>query len=226
MTFEMEHQLGIYPASIYSPATKTRHPFNQQLAAPFDTYTLDALVFVIDRATNQSIPVVKFAAADPLNHFITHFTDMPTTSKFAYDTGEDVVTNDVESRALEPDIKRSRRSRGFTMCLWIVNWALTAGTVYITLVVLASSEKMRDGVLALPITMILTIPTIRGLYVGAPPFGILLGIPQGCSPHVHDPDLCYLVDVVGFPLQIILITLCSLALLYLVIKPPPSKDPK
>jgi len=51
------------------------------------------------------------------------------------------------------------------MCLWIVNWASTAGTVYIILVVLASSEKMSDGVLALPITMIPTIPTIRGLYV-------------------------------------------------------------
>ena len=225
MNFEMEHQLGIYPASIYFPATKTRHLFDQQLVAPFDAYVLNAFVFVIDTATNRSVTITKFATADPLNHFITHSTDTPTTSQFTFNGAQGPVTIDVESRSLELDIRRSRRSKGFTMCMWILNWALTAGTVYITLVILVNTEKMSDGVLALPITMILTIPTIRELYVGAPPFGILLGTPPGYSPTSYDADLCHLTDVVGFPLQIILVALCSLALLYLVIKPSPSKDP-
>ena len=172
--------MGVYAASIYFPATNSRHLFDQQLAAPFDTYVLNAFVFVIDTATNRSVPITRFAVADPLNNFVTRSTDSPTTSKFTYDAGEGPVTIDVESRALELDIRRSALSRAFTMCMWVMNWALTAGTVYITLVILVNTQKMTDAVLALPITMILTIPAIRGLYVGEPPFGIMLGIYLFC----------------------------------------------
>jgi len=225
MKFGIEHQMGIYAASIYFPNPQRRHLFDQQLAAPFDTYILNAFVFVIDTATNRSVPIIKFAAADPLNNFVTHFTDSPTTNKFTYDAGAGPVTVDVESRALELDIRRSVLSRAFTMCLWIVNWALTAGTLYITLVILVDTKKMSDGVFALPITVVLTIPVIRGLYVGTPPFGILLGTPQGHCSRGYCADLCSSTDVVGFFLQIILVALCSLALLYLSIKPSPPKGP-
>ena len=228
MNFEMVHQMGVYAASIYFPATKNRHLFDQQLAAPFDTYILNAFVFVIDPATNRSVPIIRFGAADPLNNFVTFFTDSPTTSKFTYHGGEGPVTVDVESRALELDIRRSVLSRAFTMCLWIVNWALSAGTMYITLAIVVNAQKVTDVVLALPITVILTVPTIRALYVGEPPFGILLGIcPRSHFPRVDaDADFCCFADVVGFFLQIILVALCSLALLYVVIKPPPSRDLK
>lgn len=176
MTFEMDHQMGIYAASIYFPVQNSRHLFDQQLAAPFDIYVMDAFAFVIDTATNQSVPITKFAVADPLNNFVTHTVDSPTASKFTYDAGQGPVTIDVESRALELKITRGVLSRTFTMSMWIVNWALTAGTVYTTLVNLVSTQRMSDAVLALPITVILIIPAIRQLYVGGPPFGILLGI--------------------------------------------------
>ena len=228
MNFEMVHQMGVYAASIYFPATNSRHLFDQQLAAPFDTYVLNAFIFVIDPTTNRSVPITKFAVADPLSNFVTHFTDSPTASKFTYDAGDGPVTTDVESRALELDIRRSVISRAFTMCMWIVNWALTAGTVYITLVILVDTQKMSDAVLALPITVILTVPAIRELYVGEPPFGVMLGIfvPESSSSCVGGADFCRWTDVAGFFLQIILVALCSLALLYLVIKPPPLEDPK
>lgn len=175
MTFQMDHQMGVYAASIYFPAQNARHLFDQQPAAPFDTYVMDAFVFVIDTATNQSVPMTKFAVADPLNNFVTQSVDSPTTSKFTYDAGQGPITIDVESRALELNITRGVLSRAFAMCMWIVNWALTAGTVYTTLVNLVSTQRMSDAVLALPITVILIIPAIRQLYVGGPPFGILLG---------------------------------------------------
>lgn len=175
MTFEMDHQMGVYAASIYFPTINTRHLFDQQLAAPFDTYVLNAFAFVIDTATNQSVPITKFGVADPLINFVTHSVDSPTTNKFTYDAGQGPITIDVESRALELDIRRGVLSRTFTVCMWIVNWALTVGTVYTTLVILVNAQKMSDAVLALPITVILIIPAIRGLYVGAPTFGILLG---------------------------------------------------
>jgi len=34
---------------------------------------------------------------------------------------------------------------------------------------------MSEAVLALPITVVLTIPAIRALFIGSPPLGILLG---------------------------------------------------
>lgn len=114
MSFEIEHQLGIYLASIYFPATKTRHLFDQQPVAPFKTYVSNAFVLVIDTATNQSVTITRFAAADPLN---CHSTDAPTINKFTFNDGQGPVTIDVESRALELDIGCSVRSKEFTMCM-------------------------------------------------------------------------------------------------------------
>jgi len=167
--------MGVYSASIYFPTSGRRHLFDQQLTAPFDDYILNAFVFVIDKATNESVHITRFAAADPLNNFVTFSRDTETTNKFTYETGNGTVTVDVESRALLVTISRSVLARSFTMCMLLVNWALTVGTVYITLVLLIRREKMSEAVLALPITVVLTIPAIRNLFVGSPPFGILLG---------------------------------------------------
>ena len=187
----MEHQMGVYSATIYFPTTRVRHLFDQQMAAPFDDYVLNAFVFVIDKATNKSVHITWFAAADPLNNFVTFSRDAETTNKFTYETGNGTVTVDVESRALVVTISRSVLARSFTMCMLLVNWALTVGTVYVTLVMLVRREKMSDAVLSLPITVVLTIPAIRALFVGSPPFGILLGtiicdifVRSFCSLHI------------------------------------------
>lgn len=205
INFQREHQMGVYSASLYFPSTQVRHLFDQQLAAPFDDYVLNAFVFVIDKATNQSMHIIRFAAADPLSNFVTFSRDTETTNRFVYDPGNGTVMVDVESRALTLAISRSILAQAFTMCMLLVNWALTVGTLYMTLVVLVRKEKMNDAVLALPITMVLTIPVIRALFIGTPPFGILL-------------------DVAGFFLQIILVALCTLALLFAVARPPGSRQ--
>ena len=44
------------------------------------------------------------------------------------------------------------------MCSWIVDWALSAGTMYITLAIIVDTQKVTDVVLALPITVILIVP--------------------------------------------------------------------
>ena len=175
INFQMEHQMGVYSASIYFPVKRRRHLFDQQLTAPFDDYILNAFVFVIDKATNKSVYITRFAAADPLNNFVTFSRDVETTNKFAYETANGTVIVDIESRAVVVTISRSTLSRSFTMCMLLMNWALTVGTLYITLVMIVRREKMSDAVLALPITVVLTIPAIRALFVGSPPFGILLG---------------------------------------------------
>ena len=111
-------------------------------------------------------------------------------------------------------ISRSVLARTFTICMLFMNWALTVGTLYITLVVLVRKEKMNDAVLALPIAVVLTIPAIRAPFIGMvtcnPPVQSLHGSHSSFS------------KVAGFLLQIILVALCSLALLYAVVKPPGS----
>jgi len=77
----------------------------------------------------------------------------------------------------------------------MLNWALTVLVVYITVAVMVSRKKEAgEGVLLIPLTIILTIPALRAMFVGSPPFGILL-------------------DVVGLFVQMIVVGLCSIALL-------------
>ena len=167
--------MDIYSGMIYLPATKDRHFFDQQLHAPFDDYSINAFAFAIDKATNKSVHITRFTTADPLNNFVTFAHDMDTVNAFTYETGNGTVTIQAESRALEVVIHRSILAQAFTMCMLLVNWALTIGSIYITLVMLVQRERMSEAVLALPITVVLTIPAIRGLFIGSPPFGILLG---------------------------------------------------
>jgi len=167
--------MGVYSGTIYFPATRGRHLFDQQLAAPFDNYVLNAFVFVIDKATNQSVHITRFTTADPLNNFVTVSIDTETVNEFIYETENGTVTIQAESRALEVRIYRSILAQAFTMSMLLVNWALTVGSLYITLVMLVKREKMSEAVLALPITVVLTIPAIRALFIGSPPLGILLG---------------------------------------------------
>ena len=62
--------------------------------------------------------------------------------------------------------------------MFTINWVLTFCSVAIALVVLRRRGEVKDGVAFLPVTVILSIPTIRSLYVGSPPFGISLGTRQ------------------------------------------------
>jgi hypothetical protein len=159
--FNMDHRIDLF----------------QQYTAPFDTYFLSALVFVVEKTTNKSVPITGLAVGDPLNNFITSSVDTETKSNYTYDSGTGPTTVVVESRVLKATVERSMLAKAFTMCMLTVNWALTAGSVYITLVVANKrvTHRVTDAVPLVPVTVILTIPAIRALYVGSPPFGIFLG---------------------------------------------------
>ena len=65
------------------------------------------------------------------------------------------------------EVKRSPLAQAFTTCLLIIGWA-----VYFR------KEKPSDAILLFPLAVVVTIPTLRGLYVGLPPFGIFIGVSQ------------------------------------------------
>jgi len=144
---------------------------------PFDVYVLKTFVFVIERATNESVPILKFAAGEGPDNFVLSSVGGQTNNTWTYDPGTGPTTVVVESSWIEITVKRSQLARAFTVCLLLVNTALTAGSVYVTLLVVVRREGVNDALLLLPVSTILTIPALRGLYVGSPPFGIYLGTP-------------------------------------------------
>jgi len=142
---------------------------------PFDVYSLSALVFVIEAATNASLPVITFEAGEGTSGFDISSIATPKKSSWTYDPGTGPNTVVVDSSLINITVKRSRLAQAFTLCLLIINSALTVGSAYITFLTIFRRDVVNDAVLLLPVTVVLTIPAIRALYVGSPPFGIYLG---------------------------------------------------
>ena len=143
--------------------------------APFDVCSSSALIFAIDKATNESIPIITLIAGRAPENFDMSFTEAETTSNFTYDSATGPTTISVGSRVVHMEARRSQFTRALTMCLFLVNWALTTCSIYITVLVVFKRVKKNEGTLFLPVTIILTIPTLRDLYPSSLPFGIFLG---------------------------------------------------
>ena len=143
---------------------------------PFDTYVFSSSAFVIEKATNKSVPIVAFATGRIAGNFVVSFDqELSTMNHFTYDSGMGPTTVEVESHWTQFDARRSRFAQASTLCLLIINWALTIGSIYITLLAVFRREKMDAAVFLLPVTIILIIPSLRNLYVGSPPFGVYIG---------------------------------------------------
>lgn len=72
-------------------------------------------------------------------------------------------------------ITRSKRAKALTYFMLTINWLLTLSSMVTTAFVFSRRGKLKDSIAVLPLMLILTIPTIRSFYPGAPPFGIFLG---------------------------------------------------
>ena len=145
---------------------------------PFDSYSFEAFVFVIEKATNKSVPIVTFAAGEGPNGFIVSSTEDSVVSNYTYDSGTGPTIVEVPSSITLITIERSRLARAFTMCLLLVNSGLAIGSTYVMLLVFFRRDGLDSTVLLLPVTIVLTIPTLRSLYPGSPPFGIYIGRPR------------------------------------------------
>ena len=148
--------------------------FNSDMA-PFDAYSFDIFVFVIERGTNRSVPIATFAASEAPDNFIISSVDVEAASNYTYDSGTGTTTEEVDTRVASIVARRTLFARGLTMCFLLVNWALTIGSIYIMFTVVFRKGEIDPTVLLLPVTIILTIPALRSLYAGSPPFGIYIG---------------------------------------------------
>lgn len=135
-----------------------------------------AFVFVVEKATNKSIPITTFAVGDtgPADFTTTSF-EVPTRNQFTYDTEDGPITTEVESNTIFATVKHSTRTRALTFSMFAINWVLTLCSVTIASIVVRRQGKVEGSVALLPTTVILSTPAIRSLYVDSPPFGIFLG---------------------------------------------------
>jgi len=146
--------------------------------APFDVYSLSVVMFMINKATNESVPIIAFTTGGAMDNFDISSIGAETTRNYTYDSGAGPTTINVDSKTVHIEAKRTRLVQAVTICLFLINWALTAASIYIVLLVVFGKEEMDDAVLLLPVTIILTIPTLRSLYPGLFPFGIFIGESQ------------------------------------------------
>jgi len=142
---------------------------------PFDVHLLGVSMFVIEKETNQSIPIVTLTTGRAPGNFDLSSTEVETTRNYTYDSDTGPTTINVNARIAQIEAKRSRFPQALTMCLFLVNWTLTVGSIYIVVLVIFGRGGINDAVLLLPVTIILTIPTLRSLYPGSPPFGVFIG---------------------------------------------------
>jgi len=147
---------------------------------PFHHYSFNAFAFAVDPTTNHSIHVAVFSVLDALGDFIVRSHDTADTNEFTYDSGNGLATTEVESRVLRAEITRSAIAKAFTICLFLVNWTLTVGSVYITALVASRMLEADSVVATLPFSASLTIPMVRSLYVDSQPSGTSIG--QSCTP--------------------------------------------
>ncbi|KAI0829623.1 hypothetical protein BC628DRAFT_1416671 [Trametes gibbosa] len=141
---------------------------DQQYAYPFDHYFLDTYFQALDPSTNETVPALFVRIADATNNFepeLVHNENVRTVKP--------IVGNATSALGVQYVFYRTVLSQLFVMVLFIVNWLLTAVVVYIA-VSAYDGMPLSEGVLILPLSVILTIPALRALWIGAPAFGLLL----------------------------------------------------
>ena len=165
------------------PAFVTEHRIDKHgkwdptrdLMVPFQHYSFNAFAFAIDPTTNRSAHIVMFGVLDILGDFVIHSHDAADTSQFAYDSGNGFVTTEVESRVIRVEITRSAVAKALAVWLFLANWALTVGSVHISALVASRRLEANSIIAVLPFSALLTIPTIRSLYIDSPPLRISIG---------------------------------------------------
>ncbi|KAJ7836704.1 hypothetical protein B0H13DRAFT_1912907 [Mycena leptocephala] len=151
----------------------------QQFIYPFDDYesrnTFVALTPSADGSSSNAtfLPILNVAAVDAAETFVPSYNFLaPVPNARVKFDGAEID----KAYVFMLTVRRSRLAQAFTISIFVVNWGLVVCVMYITLVAWTSKDqKAGDWALAAPVTIILTIPGLRTLFVGNPPFGILFG---------------------------------------------------
>ena len=157
--------------------TVHRVTMNQRYYAPFGRYTFTAFAFVIDKATNTSIPITVFKLGNPgPTDFNMMSTEVLARNNFTYNATDGPATVEVESRIMLGAITHSVYAAASIIVMFWLCWGLCGWAVHASWTLLGRELEAKEGFTFLPITLIFSVPTIRGLYIGLLPFGVFLGV--------------------------------------------------
>ena len=114
---------------------KINPSFDQGYFYPFDQYYLETNFVVTSPnvTDSNSLPIVAIEFSGYIDNLVPYVGNIPTTTLL-----NGTVVN---SRYAGLTLRRSNLSIVFVMILWVINWALTAVVVYITIVALFSTES-------------------------------------------------------------------------------------
>jgi hypothetical protein len=164
--FQKTHVLDIYTQTMM--IQKTARNFDQAYFYPFDIFYMGTNFVAINPNTTNasSLPILAIGFSGYTNNFVPSVENMQTTTM--------VNGTVVQSQYAGLTLTRTIISIVFVMFILLVSWALTILVVIITIVALFSKRfPITDGIVVLPITVILTIASLRALFVDSPPFGEL-----------------------------------------------------
>lgn len=126
---------------------------------------MQTVFLAVNHLNNATLPILRLAPVDFADNFSPSFNDFETTSDFN-------GTSAVASRTVTLKLQRSPLTKTFNMLIFLVNWLLAGMVLFITVVAFWwNRTNMPDALVLLPITVILTVPSLRALMVGAPSFG-------------------------------------------------------
>ena len=165
------------PNVTYTFKTEFDVIYNDQYHSPNDRYGFRAFFFAFSYATNKTLPLGFSVKSNGAGDFstVSSIDYMPVTSTDMYPTGGGPPTERIEYYMLLGEIVHSVRARAITYSMFSINWVLTLCSIIITSIVFNRQRRVKEAVALLPVTVILTIPVIRNLYSGSPPYGIYLG---------------------------------------------------
>lgn len=190
-----------FPANLYSfkveHDTFTCAPRHD---VPNDCYFFSAFAFIIEKATNDSVPTAFGVDNSGSNDFAAQSYGQASRNHFSHIISGEQTTGEVESVTMDFLITRSKRAKALTYFMLVVNWLLTVGAMVTTALTFSRRGKLKDGIALVPLMLILTIPTIRNFYPGAPPLGIFLDF-VGLFPQMLSVAMCIVVALIGIALK-------------------------
>lgn len=161
--------LVVYSYAIGFRGQRHLQYFDLGFIYPWDLYSTIQTIVAVSSNNSQSaefIPILRASAVDAANNWVPHKnTERPSSITF-----NGTVTD--QAYVVSPEVRRSSFAIVFACIIFASNWAFTVFVIYIALLGYYSKDrKLGEGILVLPITLILAIPALRALFIGNPPFG-------------------------------------------------------
>lgn len=139
-----------------------------------DSYIFHAFAFAIDPSTNLPVDVALFTIAGLPDGFATSSRRTTVSGGFVPSTDDGSTMVEIEAWTLEVKYRRSKLSGALTLCMFAMSWALTLGSVCVTLMAMTKGAVSLTTIVLHAFTA-LAILGLWGGWLGGRSFGTYPG---------------------------------------------------